>query len=672
MSFFKKLLYASVILSTISSLTINAKCLLTKPEADIEIDFWGYYKPEVFAGKNFTFLNNNMPQDIIFYFRHTNDYFLNLVYGNETYGCPAAVFKTSVRNRAVWGSPSTVALTLPSPIRVGALEFGEHNHAFPRLFFWMREAWLQLSLVELLGVCTDCSHSLTVGAFPFELGRGISLGAAYAIGPGPLGFYSDSMIDQFAFGLKLSGDILPDVLTYDVYGALLQSRSNTLLETNKPIYRNEIGHRDKPARGFGQDNYLIAMRLMWTACNSDTYGLFTLEPYAMYNNDPEQRVEFTADSSSKLGTFGLAGEYIAGPLEIGFDGAFNIGRQYVRPWDRNYVIAENYNGQVVAVNSQVLIANDTTNPQYNGAKAPDVPKSTAQTTINSSGNAGCISQNGQLIPGATGLASLGYVPGPLDLQNSAFRFRTNPANPSECNGYKNTYQGWMLVTDASYWVYKKDVQVAITGGYASGDQDPNFTLIDGNYKGFIGLQEVYAGKRVKSVFLLGTVGKVRRPGTQPELPLGSKDFTTGSSGFTNLGFVGTGVTWKPTSCKETRVVVNPNLIAYWAASPGNKFSPSTGMDTNTPARNYMGSELNLFISYYPFAALKCFAIGSVFLPGGYFTDHKGKPFNAEERRLLQIWQATNATGSQELNSKNLPNVGDDLAYTINFGLEFAF
>ncbi len=79
---------------------------LDKKRCDIEIDFWGIFKPEAFAGKNFTFLNNNVPEDVIFYFRHTNDYFLDLVYGKETFGYPVAEFKTSVRNRAVWGSPS--------------------------------------------------------------------------------------------------------------------------------------------------------------------------------------------------------------------------------------------------------------------------------------------------------------------------------------------------------------------------------------------------------------------------------------------------------------------------------------------------------------------------------------------------------------------------------------
>ncbi len=223
----------------------------------------------------------------------------------------------------------------------------------------------------------------------------------------------------------------------------------------------------------------------------------------------------------------------------------------------------------------------------------------------------------------------------------------------------------MIVGDASYWICPNNLQIAVTAAYASGDKDPNHIVDNDRFDGFIGLQEVYSGKRVKSVFLLGTVGKVRRPGTQPELPLANKDFTSGYSGFTNLAFIGSGLTWKPTVCREKRVVIQPNLFAYWSPHPGLKFNPITGKNIfEDPARKFMGVELNSFLSYYPFASLKCFAIGSVFFPGQYFTDHKGKPFDAEGRKALEIWQKNQ--------SLPLPNSGDDIAYTINFGFEFAF
>lgn len=637
---------------------IEAKtCLLSKPESDIEIDFWGFWKPEAFAGKNFTFLNNNNMQDQIFYFRHTNDWFLDLVYGKEAYGRPVAEFKTSVRNRAVWGSPSTIANTLPASVKGAGLEFGEHNHAFPRLFFWMREAWLQVSLSEFLRLDLENNHHFTVGAFPFELGRGISLGAAYALGPGPLGFYSDAMIDQYAFGLKFSGEVVPEALTYDVYGSILQSRSNSLSETLKPIYRNEIGRRDNPARGFGKDNYLIAARMNWTALNDKRWGKVIFEPYGMYNNDPEQRVEFDGDASSKLGTFGFAGEYLGERFECGFDIAKNVGSQFVKPWDRNRVVLENINGQICAINNNILMVSDN---GFNGQKTPDVPKSAAQKLINQSSELGSAAQNGKLIAGSENIGTIGYATDITGLKNSDRRFRTQE---NGIDGYYNKYKGWMAVGDASYWVYRKTLQVAVTGGYASGDQDPNFLVKDGDFKGFIGLQEAYAGKRVKSVFLMGTVGKAKRPGTVPENPLSNKDFASSCSGFTNLGFFGSGLTWKPTC--ETRFVFNPNVFTYWEPSPGKKFNPQTGMNSDQDASKFLGVELNAFLSYFPFASMRCFAIGSMFLPGQHFKDIKGKPLDDAQKRALDKFK-------NNFDPRSLPNVGDDIAYTINLGMEFSF
>ncbi len=301
--------------------------------------------------------------------------------------------------------------------------------------------------------------------------------------------------------------------------------------------------------------------------------------------------------------------------------------------------------------------------QFNGQKAPDVPKSTAQKAINTSSLTGTSAQNGQIIEGAQNLPSLGYVDGPLNLKNSPIRFRTDPNG----DGYANKYKGWMFVADASYWVYKREFQVAVTGGYASGDQDPNFVVKDGDFKGFIGLQEVYAGKRVKSVFLLGTVGKVKRPGTQPENPLSNKDFASTASGFTNLAFLGAGFTWKPAACAESRFVWNPNVFAYWEPSPGKKFDAKTGKDLPEMASKFLGIEVNTFLSYYPFASLKCFAIGSVFLPGTHFKDIKGKPLTPGQKRALESY-----IKNPDQNPNLIPNIGNDTAYTINIGMEFAF
>jgi hypothetical protein len=177
---------------------------------------------------------------------------------------------------------------------------------------------------------------------------------------------------------------------------------------------------------------------------------------------------------------------------------------------------------------------------------------------------------------------------------------------------------------------------------------------------------VYSGKRVKSVFLLGTVGKVKRPGTAPENPLANRDFAVASSGFTNLAFLGAGCTWKPTWCGERRLVFNPNVFAYWEPSPGNKFNAFTGKEIKQKASSFLGIEVNGFLSYYPIPSLKCFAIGSVFFPGQHFTDIKGKPLDNAQKRLLERFDQNGPI--VEL----IPNIGDDTSYTINIGMEFAF
>ena len=60
--------------------------------------------------------------------------------------------------------------------------------------------------------------------------------------------------------------------------------------------------------------------------------------------------------------------------------------------------------------------------------------------------------------------SLGVSTNQGELFNGPIRFR---------DAYSNIYKGWMFVTDASLWVYKKDLQVSVTAGITSGDENPN-------------------------------------------------------------------------------------------------------------------------------------------------------------------------------------------------------
>src|SRR4030095_12837825 len=143
--------------------------------------------------------------------------------------------------------------------------------------------------------------------------------------------------------------------------------------------------------------------------------------------------------------------------------------------------------------------------------------------------------------------------------------------------------------------------VAVTAGVTSGDDNPNIESNDGNYAGFIGLQEVYSGKRVRSVFLLGGAGRVKRFLSTPStdaVQAPSKE-AQAISGFTNLIFCGTSLKWKPKSWKKP-FEINPNVLALWQERKIGQ------------ARTFLGVETGLFINYSLLKDLKLFWVSSLF------------------------------------------------------------
>lgn len=613
---------------------------------DLAWNFSGVFRPEGFYGRNISLLNNGNAEDQIAFGRHTLDFNFDVLYGQKTYDCDLAKFRFTVRNKGIWGNPSSIASTTETEAKGLNAAEKPHKHFIPYGIFWMREIWLKFDMAKSLGLSFKNEHSFTLGIFPFQLGRGIALGDAYAVGPELVGYYTDAVVDQFAPAAKLSGECIPDVLTYDFYVATLQNRATTLGETGEKILGQQYNRINNPYRGFGVINVLVAGRLNWMAFENDCYGKLNFEPYALYNRNPEQRIEFLADSNSKLATVGLASEYEGNRWAVGFDCAQNFGFQEVKGWDRNTIIQNNVNGSIVEVNSMVNVDSAT------GSKALYVPKSNSQKLIDQSRDNEALgvkkaSENGQLIGTSSNQ-------GPL--YNNKFRFR---------DPYNNIYKGWMFVADACVWAFKKQLTFAATAGASSGDDNPNFNVIDGDYQGFIPLQCVYSGKRVKSAFLLGGQGKLGRPISAPEQDQIPTEFGVNLSGFTNLVFVGSGITWKPHDVKKKYSVMG-NFYSYWLQFPYKKFDLTTLTDSKIDARTYLGSEANIFLNYDLLKDLKLYMVSSAFFPGSYYADIRGKPLNAAQNAALQNLDFTGDVASP------IPNIGTDISYTMNIGLEFKF
>ncbi len=549
-----------------------------------------------------------------------------------------------LRNKARWGNINSINHVTENEVKLKDAVTGKHKHALGKLFFWMREGWVEFLINDAFNIQAQNRHYLKVGAFPFKLGRGISLGEAYAVSAGLLGFYSNNVIDQYAFGVLCHGDLVKDKLSYDIYGAILENQSDSFNNVNDKVFAMEIGRRDTPARGFGHINFLFASKLDWILhpCN---VGNLTVEPYILFNINPEQKIDFPSDASSKLATPGLYVDYENDKFEFGVEYAMNIGHQSVRAWDRNKVLLDRATDGAAVFDYSHVLTKDP-NVVSNPPKALESNKN-KNIVNNSPQNA---SDNGKQID-STGL------------YNSLTRFR---------KAYTNKYAGFMIVADGAYW-FNDDLKLAATIGMASGDEDPNQDVddpndsdVDGVYSGFIGLQEIYNGKRVQSVFVIGP-NRIPRPLSFPSREIPDEDlFASNISGFTNLVYGGVGVEWTTCGCKK-EFTLRPNLLAYWQESPTKKFSIEKKMTINQFASKFLGTELNLFLDVKLLKNLKGFFVGGMFVPGQHFKDIKGKPLNADQREILDDLDSTG-----ENNDNSDPILGTNTAWSLNWGFEYQF
>ncbi len=647
-------LFICIVLSVCAQ-SLDAKMSTYDEKTDIKLTLSGKYKPESFYGYNVNYFNKNDENDKLFYARHIFDLNVAAAYGKRTYEEEIINLQMTFRNRANWGNTNANGATTETSIRLDDSTFGAHRHIDTRLKITLRELWMSFNLGKTLGLTMQNTHTFKLGLFPFKLGRGISLGEAYATGPVFLGFYSDAVIDQFAPGAEITGDFIPDKLTYDFYVSIIENLATGYGETSAKIQGNEYGKRLHPERGFGVINFLTAARFFWTAFDNEL-GSLVIEPYMLYNNAPEQLIDFRGDANSKLATVGLGAEYKNDRCEFGFEYATNMGRQKVNGWDRNMIDIANVNAALTSVNTQVTAVDGT------GAKIPKVPHDTstaagkeAQKIIDETFQNE--SENGVLI----GTVETGFagMTAPIQLFNSKNRFE---------NGYNNSYEGWMFICDAAVWALNKDLRFAAMAGVASGDDNPNVETIDGNYRGFIGLQEIYTGDRVSSAFLLGGAGKAKRFLSSPNLanaPLNK--FAPSISGFTNIIFVGSSLKWEPLN-RSRKFKVFPNILAYWQQHPSRRFDIATRTDIDVPASTYLGFEVNTFTDFYLTESLKFFVIWSAFFPGSHYKDIQGLPTNKDQAEALRI-AVLNNTGCLE---DKIPNISNDIAFTLNLGLEFKF
>jgi len=362
----------------------------------------------------------------------------------------------------------------------------------------------------------------------------------------------------------------------------------------------------------------------------------------LFDNEREQKIEFIGDAKSKLGTFGIALEYDIAGFEASIQAAVNCGNQQVLGIDRNQTIIKNSGeGVLTEYNTQVLLSDpsDTSIPvvllQY-------VPNSADQTIVNNSLESAL--NNGKQIGVTTEDGS--------PIFNSSKRYR---------DPYKNTYKGWMALADIGYWFCDRKLRIGFMAAITTGDLNPNSVLKDGDYKGFIPLQELWSGSSKggpQSVFFLGGGGRPRRPlsiATDAQAPDRFLKNASNVGGFTNLRLLGASLLWTSSCPYKRPFKINPSVMVFWQ-------DYATG-----GASSHLGTEANIFFSTLLYRSFEVFGVFALFAPGKHYTDRKGKPALTQSQQIFADQQ--DSTG---YTAEIVPGISDNLAYSVNCGFKITF
>lgn len=638
----------------------QGKKLLTIQKGDTSLTIGGSAKVEHFFKDNVEILNSKLPNQSE-YFKNTLDLIFDFAYGEKKFGHKAVQAYLDLRHKGVWGLGANYADSdATNPVDVKFLEssLGKHSHTNGKPLIWIFKAWLQFSLNAALGQ-TDAKklHFVKLGWFPFELGRGIALGSFYGLNREGLGLYSYNE-DKAAPGILITGEILKDVLSYDLYYSKFEERGKSLRYTLNTDKEQILGRKTTPWRGVAKDDEVFAARLKWKALKDSKVGSLELEPYIFYNEGSDQKVRILADTKMELGTIGLAAEHKYKNFEIGGEVAFNFGEEKIKPIDQNIVkTVLDDAGHVRQVFSHITGLVDDPD-------AADADK-TWSRNFNTKKDASAI-----ITPDSKKAAKVIVCSNEQELvskEDTTIASKFKSAKDRIQNGYKNKLRGWMAVIDAAYTFEDLGITVAAAYGYASGDKDPQVEACDKTYKGFIGLHELYVGKRVKSIFYDDRILFV--PSS-----LGPK--SSGASqelAFTNLHLFGLSATLKPDFCKRIKMEFNPNMLFYWKDVASKKYvlgTDSSGNVVDGPsdcedARKFVGTEINLMAKIEPIKDLTVFGNFAVFLPGGFYEDVKGVKMDKDYFEPLQQSVET------DLQAQNY-RMGDDVAYHINIGVKYDF
>lgn len=602
---------------------------------------------EGFAAARTTYLNdaNNIPvgpdyqsnydaamNDRNLLFRSTTDFLLSFNYGESKK--PRLKFYNCLRFRYVFGGPGVVSTANPT-FEIGGTSTTLSSLSIPKNLLWTNEAWLHIAFNKHDDVR---DHFLRTGLFPYDIGRGIALGSAYA-SSGFLGASPEFSIDQFAPAAWIHAEILPQKFDFNTYFALLVNQSDTPSDNNAPIRTQDLSEEATGnTRGTSTQVWLLSLSSRWYPINNDDHRA-VIEPFLIQYHAPDQTLEYYADSNLYLRTWGVSVEHFAGDFEWGFETGFNGGHQEIRGWDRNQAtLSTDLNGNLQVQYTQVYLVQEgttlnvgssTTVPAFAAtsiATTSGVDFNIAQTVANSTQDQ--VLNGQQLNPEGDYLKVNTTATGGIvnyNLVNSEIRFR-----PEQ----RVYFDGFYCVADVGYQILKDRLKVYAGVGYASGELDDlevdvnSFSqdaLLNRKFHGFFPIQSVYSGNDRLNLFVLLNQGVPRFDLANPVPTVPNKNYITPIQGtqntlqinaFTNLMYMGGAIEWKP-EWLGANSGVKLNVIYY--RMPVTPIIPGTSLH----ASSSLGTEINIRQVATIFERVSLCNAAGVLFPGQLYTDMMG-------------------------------------------------
>lgn len=545
------------------------------------LDITGSFKSDYTREHYQTYLNKELPEEYG-YFKSRFDLGFKFAHDDAAYDTSVIKLVADLRHNSIAGFWSANEGTLTSTTGIDAdTTSGSHSHGINKPLLGIRNLYGEYLLNHALGLNIDTNHTIKVGMFEFSLGRGISYGASYGLSKSFLGVFSEAT-NYSPFGMLISGDVIKGKMSYDLYWSRLEELSakpNQVFGTEAA----RTGDGSTKINGTDKSNDVYAARLKYKY-DFEKYGKLETEGYLLYNDAQDQKAEIARDASVRLVTGGLGLEYKNKNFELGVEGAMNRGEELMKQIDRNTkVLKHDSDGYGQFYYTKVLDGEDSATVGI--SDAIDAKLKTNR-------------DNGYLVQ--TGV------------YNASDRIRQS---------FTNNLKGWMLVADGSYRFDSYNMTIASAAGYASGDVNPHSVEKDKNYKGFIGINENYAGTRVTSALTLNA-RKALRPVLSSSLDdssnVDAKPLIDNS--FSNIIFAGAGLKWKCNSCR-TEIALNG--LSYWNDVSTNAWDANQSQALARLANSYLGFEVNTIVKYSLTEHLKFEATGALFVPGAFYTDIKG-------------------------------------------------